>query len=468
MYKSILKSCGFLVMLFLIGCVENPNVTEAVYLENPNTAKSWVAGLQRQLAVTTNTVNINVAITSDNYFNNYSQYSKVFDQLQIDYFDPDVNALQADIQELREMALYGIDKVLPADPSATAKDEAYLYFCLGYANVLGGELFTGLPTSNKGTVQEPEQLFENALEALQTAISLDPSTENLSAYHLLMARVYYNLGDTDNALMLTQEAMSVPDLLYQVEFDGQNGPSNQMQNATYDALPNRLAPLPRLDFLDPKYFSVGPPQSDQKPVAIVKAEEAYLIAAEAYLAKGNIPESKDQLFNLLALIGQRQTFMVDDSGETRNGGNRDDYPLEPVPMRFSEGDELKEGYVLDRQQGPVKVFGISGTKVSREDIDSSTTEDELLYFIYRMRQEIFISEGRRLVDLGIKYPISQIEQDNNPNVPDEYTQAIIPEYISSDSIDDFEVGPQGEITIIADYNQILVANKTSPYTIPFF
>ncbi|RXG32422.1 hypothetical protein [Leeuwenhoekiella marinoflava] len=118
---------AILCALLISSCVENPNVTEEVYLSNPNATSSWITGLKRQLAITTNTVNINVAITSDNYFNNYSQYSKVFDALQISFIDVDVNALQADVQALREMASYGIETILPSDDSATEEDEAYMY-----------------------------------------------------------------------------------------------------------------------------------------------------------------------------------------------------------------------------------------------------------------------------------------------------------------------------------------------------
>ncbi len=468
MHNSIHRSAIILVVLFLIsGCVENPNVTEEVYLQNPNAMQSWVVGLQRQLAITTNTVTINTAITSDNYFNNYSQYSKVFDRLQIDYFDPDVNNLQADIQELREMAKYGLEIVLPADESATIEDEAYLYFCLGYANLLGGELFTGLPKSNKGEVQTGEELFQKALEYLDNAIALDTSSEMLLVYQLLKSRVYYHLGDRDNAMEIASSLIN-QEILYSVQFDGQNGVSNEMQNATFDALPNRLAPLPRLDFLDPKYYSVGTPQTDQKSVAIAKVEEAYLILAEGYLGQGELDAAKSSLIGLIEVVNNRSILIVDDSGETRNGGNRDDYPLEAVPVKFSDQDELREGYVVNRQENDIPVYVISGTMVTEEDIRNANTINELLYLNYRLRQEIFISEGRRLTDLGIKFPISQTEQDNNPNVDDEFTIAQIPSFIPEESIDDFEVADNGTITMSVDLNQLIVDNKELPVIVPFF
>ncbi|MDN3595166.1 tetratricopeptide repeat protein [Zunongwangia endophytica] len=468
MYSYIRKSTIAAILLFLlVGCVENPNVTEEVYLENPNAMRSWVVGLKRQLAITTNTVNINTAIASDNYFNNYSQYSKVFDRLQIDYFDTDVNSLQVDIQELREMATYGIENVLPADISTTSEQEAYLHFSLAYANLLGGELFIGLPNSSLGTVESGENLLQNALNSFDDAIALETSDEMIKVYQLLKARAYYNLGDRDNAMSIASQLLD-ENILFQIDFDGKNGVSNEMQNATFDALPNRLAPLPRLDFLDPKYYSVGTPQTDQKPVAIAKVEEAYLILAEGQLAQSDLAGAKTTLSALIDVVENRPKAMVDDSRETRNGGNREDYPTDAVAVKFSNGDEFKQGYILNRQEESIPVHTVSGTNITKEDVINTASVDELLYLTYVLRQEIFISEGRRLTDLGIKFPISQIEQDNNPNVDDSYTIAQIPPFLSGETIDDFTVNENGDIIITEDLNKQIIDNKESSIVVPFF
>lgn len=455
------------IFIGVVGCVENPNVTEEVFLENANTMRSWVVGLKHQLAITTNTVNINSAIASDNYFNNYSQYSKVFDRLQIDYFDTDVNSLQSDIQRLREMAKYGLETVLPADATTTAAEQAYLYFSLGYANLLAGELFVALPANDLGEIQTWKVHLESALDNFDQAIAIEPSTEMQKVYQLLKARTYHQLGDRESAMEIVTQ-LTGADILFRIAYDGQNGLSNQMQNATYDALPNRLAPLPRLDFLDPKYYSAGTPTTEQKPVAIAKTEEVYLILAEGQLSQGNLMAAKNTLIDLLEVVNNRAVAMVDDSRETRNGGNRDDYPLEAVAVKFTAEDEFKDGFILDRQQGPIKVYTVSGTHVNKEDINNAKSIDEVLYLTYVMRQEIFIGEGRRLSDLGIKFPISQIEQDNNPNVTNEYTTAQVPEFLSGETIDDFSVAEDGNIIITEDLNKKIIANKELPVIVPFF
>lgn len=467
---SIALSLVFTLALTTVSCVDNPYVTEDNYLNKPNAGHSWVIGLQKQLALTTNIIVINAEITSDNYFNNYTQYSKVFDQPQIDYFDPDVNNLQASIQALREMATYGLEVVLPKDPTLTEVDIAFMHFCKGYAHLLGGELFLGLPESNLGKVITAEEMLKRAINEFAKAYEMETKVDSKNAYALFIARANYRLGNKTEAQDYATRAIATPNLLYNIQFDGKNSVPNEMQNATYDALPNRLAPLPRLDYLDPKFFSVGTPQNDQKSLALAKGEEGYLILAEIALATQDLAGSKHYLNQLLDLVALRPTELVDDKRETRNGGIRSDYPLKEVNVRFDATSPEKEGYVLDRQKGKISVSKVSGTKVTKADIASITSTEELLYLIYLLRQEIFMSEGRRLSDLGIKFPISQIEAGNNSHVSAEYTKALIPDFIPAKAgMDDFTTDPAtGTVTMKYDMNKVLVAHKNSPYIMPLF
>ncbi|WP_413511842.1 tetratricopeptide repeat protein [Myroides odoratus] len=465
---SITLSLVFTLALTAVSCVDNPYVTEDNYISKPNAGNSWVVGLQKQVALTTNSVVINTEITSDNYFNNYTQYTKVFDQPQIDYFDPDVNSLQASIQTLREMATYGLEVILPKDNTLTQANIAYMHFCKGYANLLGGELFLGLPESNLGKVITAKQMLANAVASFTLAYELEQKAEIKNAYAMFIARAYYKAGNREQAQKYAEVAITTPGLLYTIQFDGKNSVPNEMQNATYDALPNRLAPLPRLDYLDPKFFSVGTPQNDQKPLALAKEEEGYLILAEVALAANNLAQTKQYLYSLLDVVALRPTELVDDKRETRNGGIRSGYPVQEVAVRFDATSPEKQGYVLDRQKGKVLVYKVSGTKVTKTEIEQSTTIDQLLYTLYLLRQEIFMSEGRRLSDLGIKYPISQIEAGNNSHVTAEYIKALIPDFIPLKAgMDDFTTDPVTKtVTMKYDMNKVLVAHKTSPYIMP--
>ncbi|MDR2652010.1 MAG: hypothetical protein LBC68_06800 [Prevotellaceae bacterium] len=469
-----MKKIYIIIMLSLsiasVSCVQNPNITEEDYLSTPNATNSWVTGLKRKIALMLNATVVNMEIASDNYYNNYSQYSKVFDKTQIIYTDVDVNTIQSNIHQVRAMAQFGIDRVIPGDPSTTQEQKAYMYFALAYSYLLAGELFTGLPKSEKGEMLSWENHLSLAIENFQKAIELETDDMTKQSYRLLIARAYYRLGDVANAVNFANMVKNETQLLYEIKFDGTNGVSNEMQNAIYDAAtPNRLAPLPRLDFLDPKYYSAGTVSASQKSITIVKVEEAYLIIAEAQASSAQIIDVKSTLHSLLSVVSARPVVMVDDSRETRNGGNRHNYPLSNVDIKFDNNSPAKSGYVLNRQNGNIPAYTISGTSVTSIDIDACNTQDELLYIIYLLRQEIFMAEGRRISDLGIRMPVSQNEQMTNPNVTDVHIQAQIPSFIPRDEdMDDFTYDVQnGLVTIKHDMNKVLVQNKTSPYIMPF-
>ncbi|RBL88197.1 tetratricopeptide repeat protein [Chitinophaga flava] len=457
-------------ILALDSCsVLNPNVTEPVFLNTPNAASSWVVGLRRQLALTMNQVIVSSELVSDNYYNNRTLSSKVFDIPQIDYYDLDVNNLQVQVQRLREMSEYGLNKVLPADPTSTAADSAEVYFSSAFAHILSGELFVGLPGSNIGPVVAPAEHLQIAISQLDKAISLSKNATETGAYTLLKARAYYALGDAANAAKFATAAMSNNTLLRQVKYDGVNNVPNDMQTYLFSSTNNEFAPLPRLDFLDPKYFHTGLAATDQKPVTIAKAEEAWLILAETQIAAGNLAGSRNTLQQLLTIVANRPVVMVDDKKETRNGGNRTDYPLTAVKVKFDENDTLRSNYILNRQAGNVKVYTVSGTMVTDNDLNAAATEDQLLYVLYRLRQEIFMAEGRRMTDLGIKFPVSQTEQLNNPNVKPEHLKAQIPAFIPLNrGMDDFTYDKtNGVVTMKYDMNAILVKNKRAKEIFPF-
>lgn len=457
--------------ILLAGCAkDNPNITDEVYLTTTNVATTWLSGLKRQMALTMNQVIVNTELVSDNYFNNRTLSNKVFDIPQIDNFDLDVNNIQSAIQRLREMSEYGLTTVADADKSTTPVQKAEMYFINAYAHVLSGELFTGLPGTAKGAVLSPAQHYAMAISSLDQAISLQTNATEKAAYTLLKARVYYDLGDAAQARTFATAVMATPLLLKQQVFDGQNSASNDFQTYLFSSTTNEFAPLPRLDFLDPKYYNTGTIALDQKPVSYLKGEEAYLILAEIQVSSNDLTGAKTTLKNLLTdVIAKRPVATFSDVKETRNGGNRNDYPLTAVKVKFDDTDVERAGYVLDRKTANITISTISSTKVTAADIDAASTQDALLYLVYRIRQEVFISEGRRMTDLGIKFPVSQTEQLNNPNVKPSDLIAQIPSFIPKNrGMDDFTNNTaSGVVTMKYDMNKVLVGNKTAKEIFPF-
>ncbi len=476
MYYKIFKLAIVLsAILGLVGCsikdIENPNITEQAYLTGPDAAASWVNGIKRQIAFTMNEVVVSSELVSDNYFNNRTLSSKVFDIPQIDNFDLDVTNMQRAIHRLREMSVFGLDKVVAADPKVTNNQKAEMNFGAGLAHLLLGELFVAQPIGALGAVASQNDHINLAITYFNEAIQLQSDANTKLAYQLMRARAWYRLGNATNAVADANAVLVNPSLLFNVRYDGINGVSNLAQNFLFSATANEFAPLPRLDFLDPKYFHIGTVAADQKPIAVAKAEEAYLIIAEAAISANQLTAAKTTLKNMLTnTVANRPVVSLDDSRETRNGGNRNDYPVGRTPtVKFDAESTPKSGYVLNRQGGNIQNFSVSGTKVTAAEIDAANTQDEMLYLLYLLRQEIFFAEGRRMTDLGILFPIALIESDNNPNVLPEHKNARIPAYIPLDRImDDFTFDAVNNVvTMRVDMNRILVANKSNPAVFPF-
>jgi len=470
--KTYIKNTFIAVIICsgLSGCkVDNPNITDDVYLTTTNVTTTWLTGLRRQMALTINQVIVNTELVSDNYFNNRTLSSKVFDIPQIDSYDIDVNSIQSAIQRLRELSEYGLSTVVAADQTTTPVQKAEMYFINAYSHLLSAELFTGLPGAVKGPVLTSAEHYTLAISALDQAISLQTDATEKLAYTLLKARIYYDMGDAAQARTLATAAMANPLLLKQQAFDGQNAAANDFQTYLFSSTTNEFAPLPRLDFLDPKYYNTGTIALDQKPVSYIKAEEAYLIVAEVQASQSDLSGAQATLKNLLTdVVAKRPVVSLNDIKETRNGGNRTDYPLTAVNVKFDANDAERPGYVLNRKTN-INISTVSGTKVTANDINSATTQDGLLYIIYRMRQEIFIAEGRRMTDLGIKFPVSQTEQLNNPNVKATDLIAQIPSFIPLNrGMDDFTNNTAtGVVTMKYDMNKVLIANKTAKEILPF-
>lgn len=468
-----------LFVLTLQGCgldaIENPNVTEDKFVKTPQATATWVNGARTEMASSLSVIVELTELTSDNYFNNRTLSSKVFDIPQIVYTDVDVNRLQTAVHNLRRTAEFGLETVIPQDNSATTEQRAELYFYLGVSHLFAGEYFVGLPEEAYGPALEPEAHFTKAIDAFDEVAILSNDMDLVQAANLAKARISFYQGDLSTLRTRAESVINTaPALNYQVQYDGINGPSNGFQTFLYNSSQDEFAPLPRLDFLDPKYYSEDGSGQDQKSISLFKVEEAYLLLAEAELTEGDLPGTRTLLKDLLTdVIANRPVALIDDSRETRSGGNRDDYPLsDTVQVRFAPGAPAFSGFILDRQDGPIQVPVVSGTSVTAQDIDNTTTEDELLELIYLMRQEIFISEGRRVVDLGIRYPVSEQEMTGNNNIDSNspYLLAQIPDFIPLNmQMDDFTVNEeQGIVTIAVNMNRILVQNKTDDSVLPLW
>ena len=447
----------------------NPNVSEETFLETPNAMTTWVNGANRSFASIIGSYAELMEILSDNYFNNYTQSSKVFDFPTILYTDQDVTYLQRYVGTLRETADQGLDVVAAADPTTTDAQRFNLYYIKGYSYLLAGEYFLALPTENGGDVVGWEDHLELAVTTFDTALDYAATDDDRAFIYTLMARACYRLGDKARATDYAKTALGYSaDFTHMVEYDGDHGFTISIQGYLYGT---NFQPLPRLDFLDPKYFQKNS-STEARPVCIAKAEEPYLILAEAALADGDLAAAKGYLHTLLALVKSRpvETGINDQLEERYNGGFKKFPNSSAYRVAASADDPLRSGLVLDRQApNLIAIPYISGTSVTAEMIDQPATVDALLEIVYLMRQEIFIAEGRRVADLGIRLPVCETEAANTPSAAN-YTTAQIPSFIPGDKgMDEFTMDEENKTVVIKyNMNRIIVENKSSEYVASFF
>ena len=451
--------------------VTNPNITDKQFVGSPGSGAAWMRGVQRQFLNTLNIVVQNTELASDNYFNNYTTNSQQLDVPNPIYIDPYVADIQSSIALLRNQATFGLDTVFPRDTTIKANDRAEVMFFRGAANLFAGENYVALPTSAYGEVVSWQDLLKAAIADFTAARSASTVAAAKQSYTLALARAYYRLGDKPKAVAEATALLSEnPTFIRNAVFDGVNGPNNAMQGVLTSSV-NNFQPLPRLDFLDPKYPNRGP--NIQSPIAFLKAEEAHLILAEALLSDNNVAGAKARLQQLLTLVQSRTKESVDSRIQKRGrAGGKVVYPMtSDTKIAFAPGQPFIDGLVLSRATANVTVPTVSGTSVTSSRIDAISTVDDALYVLYLMRQEIFIAEGRRMADLGIRMPVAQTEVITNSNAVDgsDYTKPVIPAFIPlAYGMDAFTFDEPGKTAVMTyDLNKLLVQNKTSPDVLPF-
>ncbi len=481
--KLTYKTGLFAVAIALASCeaadpfeTVNPNIGQDDVIGVANSSLSWKAGLDRQMAITFNQIGVISEIASDNYDNINTFYNQFLDDFTIQWQDNDINVAHRGIGRLREKALFGLNEVGPNDPAGYSDaTKAEYYFYLGISYLYAGEFYNELPQTDKGPLVGRTGNLNSAVQAFTDALTADPT--HVGAL-LARARAHYHLGDRVNAVADANAALTAdPDYVRFIEFDpvnssGNNNGFDYTKNNMQLALQERggfddLQPLPTLDFLDPKVYSIS--GSQDSPIPLVKAEEAYLIIAEAAIADGDPTAAETALHSLLDLINSRPLNTFDDSTEDRHErapGSRPDTTAAVVNGRA--------GLVLNRKAGNVTVPAVSGTSADSAEVTaaSGAGEEAFLTFLYRVRQEVFIAEGRRFMDMGLSYVISEVEALQNENIGADHPSTIsnLPAFLTNiageaDEIDYDET--TFVCTVTHDVNAIIAANRTSDEVCPF-
>lgn len=463
-YMSLmLASCGLVVPDETV----NPNVNEDAFLNSPNAMKTWVNGAKKSFAQGIGKFCLFTEIISDNYFNNYTRENKVFDIPELNYTDPDIEEMQRIIANMRESADYGINIVRKHDAKTTNSDLFQLYMIKAYSYILAGENFIALPGDEAADIMLAKDHLLQAVPTLGQALKMASSNDEKAFIHTLKARTYYDLGEKDKATEEATLSLSLSkEFIFQVTFDGVNGVGNAIQDVVWKTM---FQPLPRLDFLDPKYFQQT--ATEERPICVAKAEENYLILAEAALARHEIEQAKTYVKQLLSLVSLRPVQdKINDQLEGRYNGGFKKYPdSADYLVAASKDDDYRSGLVLNRKApNLISIPYISGTSVT-VDMIQNASNTVVLEMIYLLRQEIFFAEGRRMSDLGIRLPICEVEAAHSL-LARQYIKAHIPAFIPlGQDMDAFEIDEvHRKVTIKYNMNHVIVANRNTSDVVPFF
>ncbi len=473
-YKVKCLTLACLSLLITTSCdPTSPEMSTEEYLDSDAPMTSWVVGINKELALCMGTYAELLDVATDNYRNVYSRSNREFDKPNILYTDSDVEELQRYVGKLRQMALYALNDIAPVD-APTDSQLQDIYTALTFSYILAGENFTAIPAEENGEPATRQQQLQLAIATLNEADACISSTSFTPLRHTLLARIYRDLGDKEQAVAHAQAAIEADaTFLATVGYDEANSVVNNIKDRSYSA--NWWEPLPRLDFLDPKYQSDDASQC----IAIAKAEEDYLILAEAATTDDALMSTfKDSyLHPFFELIASRGSATFTDELEMREytvGDITLNLNTDEWLVRASEGETALSGLILNRATAPITVPAVSGTSVTAEQLNAATG-DEFLQLVYLMRQEVFFAEGRRFADLGMLLPLCEVEaakisyRDSDIDVT-EYTTAYIPDYLPTEQygMDDYTVDAQSHIiTITHNLNALIVSNKTRTDIVPF-
>lgn len=483
-------TAAFAFLLTVAGCdfldpteTENPQTTADELEGAVQPVSVALPGARAQFSRAIGAAGVTVEVASDNYSVHGSGLSDGVDFQ--DQLIPTLGLLNTsaeeglywNTQELRALSQFVLNNLVPADDESTPEQEAELRFYIGMAYLMQGENFVAAPIEENGEAVAPAQLLQLALEQFNAVLDSEVASFDLVA-QAARARTHRALGNATEAASAASAALSTDDdFLFAAPFDRDN-----LDNAPFDFLIQRalqeMQPLPRLDFLDPKYGQLASGEEPDIPYA--KAEEMHLILAEAALSEERFGDARGHLGDVLDLVQSRIdagfviTFNDDDarfdnSFEVRPNNSS-------IEIAFEPGAPFQSGLVLDRP-GVVSTPSVSGTSVTESDL-AAASDAELTYWLYLLRQEIFFLEGRRLHDLGIRLPIMQREIDASRtiNEGDLGTMRSVPSYIPpSNEMDLYEPAviyeddelTEDEVTMLHDMNRILTDRRGLLIDTPF-
>ncbi len=472
MLAVVLAGCDFLDPTG----VENPRTTQEDLAQAQEPVRALLPGLRIQFARMLGASVVVAEVTSDNYSIHGTGLSGVWDEprsIQPTDVNPTSNTqgIYWHTQELRALSDFVLNDIAPDDETATneALAEAHYYRALAY--LLQGENFTHVPTEADGTPRPASELLQRAVSDLEASISLAPGGSFAVAARAGIARALRAAGDREGAVSNANQALNQSaDFVSTRLYDASNF-TNPPFLFLVDRALKEMQPLPRLDFLDPKYLS------REAGIPVAKAEEMHLILAEAALSTGALAEAREHTADAIALARARGTSSFNEDDIRLNADLTPRPRNSEIVVRADPQSPFRAGLVLDRP-GSIQVSTVSGTSLDADSVRALEGEFETWHAFHLARQEILFLEGRRMSDLGIRLPMMLREIDQNPNIDtgSPGTTVVVPDYIPpNDEMNRFDpASPYDgddldanltttEVTVRFDLNRILADNRVTAF-----
>ena len=452
--------------------VDNPRTTGEDLAQAKEPTAALLPGLEAQFARLLEATVVATECVSDNYSIHGTGLEASWDFPQ-DVTPSVTNGTGGDglywhAQELAALASFIIDDIVPDDETATASDIGWAHYYRGMARLHMGENFTYAPIEESGAPVGAGQLLDLAIGDLGQASS-GGGTVGLAA-NAALARAYRWKGNQSSAASAANQVLSGDPAFYLGQgYDASSNSNTPSLFLVFRAL-QEMQPLPRLDFLDPKYTT------REAEIPYAKAEEMHLILAEIALANSDYSAAKGQLGDAIRLAQSRPTETWTDEDPRFNF----DLTIRPrdaeIQVRADAGSPYRAGLVQNRFGGTTIQSPISGTSLDADSVEALPNGDPnaIWHAFYLARQEILFLEGRRMADLGIRLPMMKREYESNPNISvgDPGTVVVVPSYIPAfRQMDLFDPSSPYDggvlvntlVTIDFDMNKILVQNSVSPF-----
>jgi hypothetical protein len=450
--------------------VENPRTTSDDLAGAAEPTAALLPGLRAQFARLVSSTVVVAEVVSDNYSIHGTGLQKEWDSPR--EVTPSVNnststatGIYWNAQELRALASFILDEIAPDDSTATAEQVAEASYYRGMAYLTLGESFSFAPVEEDGAAIPAQELLDRAVTDLGQAAGVGDIGVAANA---ALARAQRWKGDAAAATAAAQAVLGAePSFLFMQEYDAASIENQPFAYLVLRAL-QEMQPLPRLDFLDPKYLT------REQGIVVAKAEEMHLILAEIALAQGGVGEAGGHLAAAIDLADSRssQSFLDEDA---RLNADLSIRPRDAsIMVRADANSPYRAGLVLTRPAQTTQ-HTTSATSLSADSVAALSSEAEMWHTLFLARQEILFLEGRRMSDLGIRLPMMLREIDANPAIETggPGTTAVVPDYIpAGDAIDLFSpASPYDEdgnlltteVTIQVDLNRVLAENRVTPF-----